>query len=344
VLSSTPIDSGQGIFSTFGAFASSISNQPTPGTAGVIDFCFGYPSESILQYQPGAITNQFTTLITPRTYAFTAASSTITNAATLRIEGAPIAGTNAVITNQYSLWASDDIRIDGAVITPVDIRRQGRIIDDMVRGAGGIDANEAWNVAITGTAGSGQGSTSTSTADKSYGVQSMSTGTATNSGVNYLLGTNLDIEFGNGRVLTRARVRFPTLSNATQEYVFRFGIADSAGVQGAGTDYAVFEYDRATAGSDIWRAATGNDGVTAASNESGIAPNTWYELAVELLPTSVANFYINGNLVHTATGASVPATSDEYTVLLQIYKTVGAGARTALVDYVYLQYLFNSDR
>ena len=47
------------------------------------------------------------------TYAFTGAS-TMTTAATLAIEAAPIAGTNATITNAYSLWVqAGAVRFDG---------------------------------------------------------------------------------------------------------------------------------------------------------------------------------------------------------------------------------------
>jgi hypothetical protein len=51
----------------------------------------------------GALTTQRAFSITAPTYAFTGAS-TITTAATLSISAAPIAGTNATITNAYALW------------------------------------------------------------------------------------------------------------------------------------------------------------------------------------------------------------------------------------------------
>jgi hypothetical protein len=54
-------------------------------------------------YLTGNITNQRAMLITPPTYSFVA-GSTITNAATMAISGAPTAGTNATITNNYALW------------------------------------------------------------------------------------------------------------------------------------------------------------------------------------------------------------------------------------------------
>jgi len=55
------------------------------------------------QWATGAITTQREVLVEAPTYGFVGAS-TITNAATFAITGAPIAGTNATITNAYALW------------------------------------------------------------------------------------------------------------------------------------------------------------------------------------------------------------------------------------------------
>lgn len=56
-----------------------------------------------VQFATGAITTQRAFVIQAPTYGFVAAS-TITNAATFAISGAPVAGTNATITNAYALW------------------------------------------------------------------------------------------------------------------------------------------------------------------------------------------------------------------------------------------------
>lgn len=69
----------------------------------------------------GALTNQRAVKITAPTYAFVGAS-TITNAVTVFIEGAPNAGTNATITNGYALFVGSgttklggDLVLGGAV-------------------------------------------------------------------------------------------------------------------------------------------------------------------------------------------------------------------------------------
>jgi hypothetical protein len=68
------------------------------------------------QFATGAITSQRAFKIAAPTYRFVGAS-TITNAATLYIDAAPTAGTNATITNAYALWIdAGTARFDGAVI------------------------------------------------------------------------------------------------------------------------------------------------------------------------------------------------------------------------------------
>lgn len=64
----------------------------------------------------GALTNQRCVSIAAPTLAF-AGASTVTNAATLYVDRAPQAGTNATITNAYALWVdAGTSRLDGTVL------------------------------------------------------------------------------------------------------------------------------------------------------------------------------------------------------------------------------------
>jgi len=68
-----------------------------------------------VQFATGALTTQRAVLVQAPTYGFVGAS-TITNAATLAITGAPAAGTNATLTNRYALWVqADKARFDGGL-------------------------------------------------------------------------------------------------------------------------------------------------------------------------------------------------------------------------------------
>lgn len=69
-----------------------------------------------VQFATGDITTQRAVAIGTPTYSFVG-SSTITDAATFYIEAAPIAGTNATITNPLALWVSSGkSRLDGGVL------------------------------------------------------------------------------------------------------------------------------------------------------------------------------------------------------------------------------------
>ncbi len=70
------------------------------------------------QFSTGALTTQREMLIQAPTYGFVGAS-TITTAGTLVISGAPIAGTNATITNSYALWLqTGGVKLDSTITAP----------------------------------------------------------------------------------------------------------------------------------------------------------------------------------------------------------------------------------
>lgn len=77
------------------------ANTNTPASSEYHDVHFDLSRD--IQWETGALTTQRAMLIDAPTYSFIAAS-TITNAATLAIGNAPIAGPNCTITNRYALW------------------------------------------------------------------------------------------------------------------------------------------------------------------------------------------------------------------------------------------------
>lgn len=65
-------------------------------------------------------------LVQPPTYSCSAASQTITNAATLAISGAPAAGTNVTLTNAHALWCqAGNAQFDGNVTTTASLIATG---------------------------------------------------------------------------------------------------------------------------------------------------------------------------------------------------------------------------
>lgn len=69
-----------------------------------------------VQFATGALASQRAARFTAPTYAF-AGASTLTDAATVAISGAPAAGTNATLTNSYALWVEAGVtRLGGGLV------------------------------------------------------------------------------------------------------------------------------------------------------------------------------------------------------------------------------------
>jgi hypothetical protein len=97
-----------------------VTFEVTPGadtglTASVEAVDIDFNLARTAQHATGALTTQRAMRVRNPTYSFVAAS-TITNAATVAIEGAPVAGTNATITTSMALWVQAGLtRFDGGV-------------------------------------------------------------------------------------------------------------------------------------------------------------------------------------------------------------------------------------
>jgi hypothetical protein len=72
-------------------------------TLGTEQFDVNFNLARTVQFATGGLTTQRALVVQAPTYGFVGAS-TLTNAATVAITGAPVAGTNATITNRYALW------------------------------------------------------------------------------------------------------------------------------------------------------------------------------------------------------------------------------------------------
>lgn len=106
-----------------------------------------------VQFATGALTAQRAVRVTAPTYGFVGAS-TITDAATVAISGAPAAGTNATLTRTYALWVESGLaRFDGGIslgqtVSATGNIRGGTTLSISALTGGGVDASLiAWNSA-----------------------------------------------------------------------------------------------------------------------------------------------------------------------------------------------------
>lgn len=165
---------------------------------------FYYSLTTDRQWATGALTTEREFLIDQPTYRFLGAS-TITNAATLAVVGAPVASTNATITNSYSIWAqAGDVSFDG---TNTRIKH--------LKGS---------TTAPTGVVGTGAGTSPSAvtftTATDLAGIVNVTTGTLPTAAATVLTVTfNTAYGVAPVVVLTPANAATALLSGVTQSFV-----------------------------------------------------------------------------------------------------------------------------
>lgn len=115
-----------------------------------------------VQHATGALTTQRAFVIDAPTYSFVGAS-TITSAATLAITGAPIAGTNATITNSMALWVQGGLtHLAGGLLLDTGVSNNGSGFKHSRVTTGSVNAGATALVTVTWT---------TAFADANYTVE-----------------------------------------------------------------------------------------------------------------------------------------------------------------------------
>jgi hypothetical protein len=101
-----------------------------------------------VQFATGAVTTNRSAIFRAPTLAFVGAS-TVTNAATLAIDAAPVQGTNATITNAYALWVQAGMtRLGGALTVDGDTVANSitsKVVDGAAAVAHALDTSTAWS-------------------------------------------------------------------------------------------------------------------------------------------------------------------------------------------------------
>lgn len=160
------------------------------------------------------------------------------------------------------------------------------------------------------------------------GIHAFTTGT-TAAGSSELRTYNNAVRTASGRLSAEWIVRIPTLSTALEEFAFRCGFLDAAGVP---VDGAYFEYDRT--GSVNWRYGTRANSVGApAASAVAVTAGQWYHLKVVVNdPATNVDFLIDGVLVAQVTTNIPTGAGRETGVGMHIIKSVGTTSRSVEVD------------
>lgn len=140
---------------------------------------------------------------------------------------------------------------------------------------------------------------------------------------------------GGGTFSTEIRARLATaIPDGTETYTVWVGLGDTT-TTGLQTDGAYFYFDRATSTTN-WLAVTAKGGVRT-TVDTGIAAvnGSWVKFRVDIdAAATTVKFYINGALVSTQTGSTVPNTIGELLGLnAGMLKSAGTTVRLFQIDY-----------
>lgn len=170
----------------------------------------------------------------------------------------------------------------------------------------------------------------------SQGTSQLTTGTTATGRSAIRGGVTGAVRLGLGKTYFTARIRIPTLSDATNRYVLRVGFGDNDSADMV--DGVYFEYDDSA--SAFWRTKSSSNSVRTIINSSvTVAINTWYRLDIEVNDAGdEAKFYIDDVLVAThnaANGYNIPTGAGrETSVGTFVIKSIGTTARTILLDWM----------
>lgn len=145
-----------------------------------------------------------------------------------------------------------------------------------------------------------------------------------------------NVVFGFAEHRFTAVCKIPTLSAAAQRFSVFIGFSDVRTT--TGTDSVCFYYNDSL-NSGKWMADIRSNSTTLGPFDTGITADTnWhrYEITVNAAGTSAA-FYIDGNLVYTASSGIPTGTARATGVSTYIVKSIGTTARTLLTDMMSLE-------
>lgn len=164
------------------------------------------------------------------------------------------------------------------------------------------------------------------------GILSAATGTTATGRTGLMTGAAA-LRLGQGRCIFEARVRIPTLSNATDTFTVRLGYLDS--ISGEPVDGAYFRYTHGN-NSGNWQGVCRSNNAESSTNFTTAPVTTgWQKLSLNVYADgSRVDFTIGGTTQAVTT--NIPTSAGRETGIgAAILKSVGTTARTMLLDYLY---------
>jgi hypothetical protein len=184
------------------------------------------------------------------------------------------------------------------------------------------------------------GSTSVISAEENHlGICQISTGSSSSTGYGNLYLGSGNLKIGYGTITIEALVRFPTLSNSSEQYTCRIGLGDTLT---GDFSYGIWlEYNQNT--SLNWLlCSNSNTSATKTVSSTAVTENTWIKIKIVInaAGNSVEYFINNVSIGTVTTTLPTSVTSPR----INITKGVGSAARLFQIDYYELKYQLSNNR
>jgi len=172
------------------------------------------------------------------------------------------------------------------------------------------------------------------------GIIQVNSGTSSSANIHLSMNLGLSIKLGGGAITLEYLIYLPTLSTATNEYIMRWGLGDTAGLLDEANG-VYFEYARAATGNFfVIKTASANSRTPITTTQS-VAAATWYKLkiVVNAAASSVA-YFVNGTSVGSII-VNIPTTT--ISPHMQALRSAGTGG-SFFIDYFLLTQTFTTSR
>lgn len=176
-----------------------------------------------------------------------------------------------------------------------------------------------------------------------FGIWQLGTGTTVAGRAGEKAGDLNSFCLGQGVTIIEFKIKIPTLSTITEEFIIRCGLGDNA--TGATTDGVVFVYDRTV--STSWRLQNKANTVSTTGQSVTAVGTGWVRLKIVINAgaTSVSYYVNDVEVTDSPVTLNIPSgTSRMLTPILSITKSVGSSSRTVQMDYAALDIKLTSPR
>jgi len=172
------------------------------------------------------------------------------------------------------------------------------------------------------------------------GIIQVNSGTSANANIHLSMNLGLSIKLGGGEIILEYLIYLPTLSTATNEYIMRWGLGDTAGLLDEANG-VYFEYARAATGNFFVIKTANSNSRTPFTTTQSVAAATWYKLKIVVnAAASSVEYFINGTSVGFLI-VNIPTTT--ISPHMSALRSAGTGGNFN-IDYFFLTQTFTTSR